>query len=70
VDKVRTGVGGEPVHRFILTARHIQLTHPSGSTVDAMTFDGLRHAAEGMVFRLAYEGVTTPYRMEGMNHPE
>jgi FtsP/CotA-like multicopper oxidase with cupredoxin domain len=30
----------------------------------------LRHAAEGMMFHLRYEGVTTPYRMAGMNHAE
>jgi FtsP/CotA-like multicopper oxidase with cupredoxin domain len=30
----------------------------------------LRHAAEGMMFHLRYEGITTPYRMVGMNHAE
>jgi FtsP/CotA-like multicopper oxidase with cupredoxin domain len=30
----------------------------------------LRHAAEGMVFHLVYDGITTPYRMTAPNHPE
>jgi FtsP/CotA-like multicopper oxidase with cupredoxin domain len=30
----------------------------------------LRHAAEGMMFHLRYEGITTPYRMAGVNHAE
>lgn len=29
----------------------------------------LAHAAQGMEFHLAYEGVTTPYEMGGGNHP-
>jgi FtsP/CotA-like multicopper oxidase with cupredoxin domain len=30
----------------------------------------LRHAAEGMMFHLRYEGITTPYRVARMNHAE
>jgi FtsP/CotA-like multicopper oxidase with cupredoxin domain len=30
----------------------------------------LRHAAEGMMFHLRYEGVSTPFRTAGMNHAE
>lgn len=30
----------------------------------------LRHALEGMVFHLTYGGVSTPFRMSGVNHPE
>ena len=30
----------------------------------------LKHAAEGLVAHLMYEGVTTPYRIGGPNVPE
>jgi FtsP/CotA-like multicopper oxidase with cupredoxin domain len=41
VDRLRGAAGDGPVRSFTLTARHATLTRPNGSTVDALTYDGL-----------------------------
>ena len=40
VTDLRGRPANEPVKRFTLTARHAQLTLPSGEVVDALTYDG------------------------------
>ncbi|MCI0687896.1 MAG: multicopper oxidase domain-containing protein [Sporichthyaceae bacterium] len=40
VDRIRGESATAPVRSFTLTARHARVTLPSGSTVDALTYDG------------------------------